>query len=423
MKLRLDVSRKRSVQLGALALVSLVAAFVLAPRAFIVQAEILGRKMVSVLPQTEWVWPVAVTMGVALLTSPYARHRWPKWTRLYHGITLTLGLVVVAVFLTAWPRQALLALSALAAIGLLAAWVVVLPRRHAPPLTAKALRGLSDPQKRLEQADARLKLQNDLRTTALQAIGGLAVLAGALLAFQQLSTDRQKAIDDRELTRQGQASERFTTAIGQLGSDRREVQLGAIYGLEQIATQAPDNRLAVVEVLVAYLHRRTPQPDKPADPLASSVAELRDRAPDVQAALTVLGRRKPNPNDPPLDLRGLDLRRADLHGADLSKAKLDGTDLTEADLSGANLSSTKLGLTKLSAATFSGATLIGTSFYEGNLSFAHFSGTDLSQTTDLDVANLRDADADHTTKWPNGIDPHDKGVTFTDEPHNEAPSE
>ena len=58
----------------------------------------------------------------------------------------------------------------------------------------------------------RLKLQNDLRTTALQAIAGLAVLAGAVLAFQQLTADRQQATATQELTRQGQASERFTRA-------------------------------------------------------------------------------------------------------------------------------------------------------------------------------------------------------------------
>jgi hypothetical protein len=44
---------------------------------------------------------------------------------------------------------------------------------------------------------------------------------------------------DRTVTLQGQASERFTRAIDQLGSDRHEVQLGGIYGLEQIVQQAP----------------------------------------------------------------------------------------------------------------------------------------------------------------------------------------
>lgn len=104
----------------------------------------------------------------------------------------------------------------------------------------------------MELTDARLKLQNDLRTTALQAIAGLAVLAGAVLAFQQLTTDRQQA-----------------------------------------------NRLAVTEVLVAFLHRRGA---RPANPTTQPAEKLRVRAPEVQAALTVLIRRAPPPADPPLNL-------------------------------------------------------------------------------------------------------------------------
>src|SRR5215207_4682022 len=99
----------------------------------------------------------------------------------------------------------------------------------------------------------------------------------------------------------------FTHAIDQLGSDRQEVQLGGIYGLEQIAQQAPANRLAVTEVLVAYLRRRSPAPVKspPRGP-DRFISELRIRAADVQAALTVLGRRQSAPDDPPLNLVALD---------------------------------------------------------------------------------------------------------------------
>ena len=134
-------------------------------------------------------------------------------------------------------------------------------RRRYPPMSAEELKqdGL-DARDRLELHDARLKHQDDLRTSAVQALVGVAVLAGAFLAYQA-------ATADRGLTRQGQASERFTRAIDQLGNDRRrEAQIGGIYGLEQIARQSPDeNRLAVTEVLVAYLHRRA-APPSPAQP-------------------------------------------------------------------------------------------------------------------------------------------------------------
>lgn len=56
------------------------------------------------------------------------------------------------------------------------------------------------------------------------------------------------------------------------------------------------------------------------------------RAPDIQAALNVIGRRPTHKGDPPLDLTQIDLRKANLGGVDLAKAQLDWANLTEAQL-------------------------------------------------------------------------------------------
>jgi hypothetical protein len=274
------------------------------------------------------------------------------------------------------------------------------------------------------------QLQNDLRTTALQAIGGLALLAGAVLAFQQLTADRQQAVATQGLTRQGQASERFTRAIDQLGSDRREVQLGGIYGLEQVAQQAPDNRLALTEVLVAYLHRRVPRPAKP-PPSDTPVEDLRTRVPDAQAALTVLGRRVEQ-GDPRLDLRALDLRRADLHSADLRRADLLDADLRrafllDADLRDANLGDADLrraflGRAFLGRAVLRDADLRDANFGDADLGDAVLSGADLRGAVlsgaalgdaVLLGADLRGATADQNTLWPGGFDWQGAGVRPT----------
>jgi hypothetical protein len=373
------------------------------------------------LQQTRWSWALAATAGIVVLTSPRARHRWPKQAhREWIALALAGGLVALAgLTATIGVGKALLTLGGVVLVGVLAAWALVGPARLAPPLAASELERLSGSE-RLEAANARLKLQNDLRTTALQAIAGLAVLAGAVLGFQQLTEDRQQAAADRELTRQGQASERFTRAISQLGSDRREVQLGGIYGLEQIAKQAPDNRLVVTEVLVAYLHRRAP---RSANPSTSSSTELRERAPDVQAALTVLGRRlneldplnPPHPPDPHLDLRALDLRGADLYQADLSLADLRGADLRNAvigraglsfaDLRGADLRGARLWQTDLAGADLRQADLRGTSFSEVGLLG--------DPEVEYERANLRNAKADERTQWPEGFDWRLAGVTMS----------
>jgi hypothetical protein len=338
------------------------------------------------LGQTTWIWPLAVTAGLAVLTSPRVRQRWPEQRhRGWIGLGVAVGLVALTILtMYVGPSRGLLALGAIVLVVLLAVWVLVLPNRLAPTIPAATLDRLSDVG-RLEATNAQVKLHNDLRTTALQAIAGLAVLAGAFLGFQQLSEDRQQAAADRELVRQGQASERFTRAINQLGSDRREVQLGGIYGLEQIAEQAPDNYLAVTQVLVAYLHRRAPRSAKPT---TDAFEELRVRAPDVQAVLTVLQRTYDE--GPSLDLRELDLRGAVLEGPNLASADFRGSDLRDASFIYINLRGAK----------FSRADLRGAS-----LSRAYF-----GSQWDGPTAKFRKAKADESTSWPTDFDWRKAGV-------------
>jgi hypothetical protein len=353
--------------------------------------------------------------------------RWPHRSRWFWvGLAVFVGLVgFTTVAMAAGPRWLIVAVGVAGGAGLLVVGVVVRPRRLAPPLAPSEVERLSDFQ-RLEATDRRHKLRNDLVTTALQPVAVLAVLAGAFVAFQQLTEDRQQALADRVLTRQGQAGERFTRAVDQLGSDRQDVQLGGIYGLGQIARQDPDSRLAVTDVLVAYLRRRAAPPAKP--PTNRSV-ELGVRAPDVQAALTVLGRPETESVDSALDLRGLDLSGADLIGADLSGADLTGADLARAFLNNANLTGVGLGgatldqaelidanltrakltianlaATRLIRVRFTGAELDGTVLRGADLTGADFTGVDLEQ------AYLTDAVADHTTRWPSRFNPRRAGV-------------
>jgi uncharacterized protein YjbI with pentapeptide repeats len=372
------------------------------------------------------------------------------------------------------PHVGLLALGVVMALGLLATWVLVLPRWLAPDVPDEVLGPISE-RARLEATNARVKLRNDLRTTPLQAIAWLAALAGAVLAFQQLTADRQQADADRNVTQQGQASERFTRAISDLGNQRSEGQLSGVYGLEKIAQQAPENRLAVTEILISYLHRRIPLPANknparrwPSDDL--SVEELGVRAPDAQAALTVLGRRQITSTDNPLDLRELDLRRADLRGANLSFANFEGSDLhlaklgdpnlsdpeprgadlrsasfydtnlsgadfSDANLRGANLSAyaersasfvnadlreANLNEAKLGGANLSGADLrgIGNNIRIADLSGTVLFGTDLRGVHFFD-ANLYGARCDRDTKWPDGFDWQDHGARLEPGSHPE----
>src|SRR6266566_1420125 len=77
----------------------------------------------------------------------------------------------------------------------------------------------------------RLAAQNDIRSTLIQSLAGLALLLGAsLTAYFSLGTIR--------LNTQGQITDRFTKAIDQLGNDRLEIRLGGIYSLARIAQES-----------------------------------------------------------------------------------------------------------------------------------------------------------------------------------------
>jgi Pentapeptide repeats (8 copies) len=334
--------------------------------------------------------------------------------------------------------------------GGLVAWVVVLPGRLAPPVPEDELAKVADPKARLEAADARLRLRHDLRNGTLQTLAVVAVLAGAVLGFWQLGEDRSNAAADRELTRQGQASERFTRAVNQLSDRRVETRIGGIYGLAQVAEQAPDNNGPVGEVLLAWINH-LPRPD----PMPT--ARLSEYAPDLQAALTVLthfDKDRDGAKDYTwllnrLDLHALDLRRADLGGADLGGADLGGADLGAADLGaatlvgadlldarlidgrlvGADLTRARLGGADLTRVNLIGANLGGANLTRANLTRADLAGATLVGA-DLRFARLGDADltwarlserdrgearlsgavANDRTKWPAGFDWRRAGV-------------
>jgi hypothetical protein len=86
------------------------------------------------------------------------------------------------------------------------------------------------------------KLQNDARTTLLQALGGAVLLIGLYFTLKNL-----------QLTQDRQITERYTRAVEQLGSDKLELRLGAIYALERIARDSERDHWPIMEILTAYV--------------------------------------------------------------------------------------------------------------------------------------------------------------------------
>jgi hypothetical protein len=192
---------------------------------------------------------------------------------------------------------------------------------------------------------------------------------------------------NHELTRQTfaeQGRDRYTMAIEQLGSDKLDVRLGGIYNLEFAARDPARDHPTVMEVLAAFVREHSHKQW----PLTESGTHVPgpEPRPDVQAALTVIGRRDNSRDREPINLAGADLVRADLTDALLTDALL-----TRALLDDATLSDAYLTRAYLRGATLRGAHLDGAHLDGADLMGADLNGAILYRA-DLMSARLRDAD-------------------------------
>ena len=242
----------------------------------------------------------------------------------------------------------------------------------------------------------RFDVENEARKTIAQIVAGSAVLVGLYFTWGTL-----------DLNREGQITDRFTKAISQLGEagpEKLAMRLGGIYALERIARDSKKDHWSIMEVLTAYVRETAPWPPKEAQPSKGNQFPREEPpttqeqppakpATDIQAILTVLGRRTHTyGNGETLrlhlvrtDLRGASLWEAKLQGARFWGAQLQGADLTGVQLQGADLTGAQLQAVSLLGAQLRGAKLRG-----ARLEWAEFWGAQL-QEADLTGAHLNGA--------------------------------
>ena len=187
---------------------------------------------------------------------------------------------------------------------------------------------------------AALQAARESVRTQLLTLGAGVFAAGALIFTARNFTLSRRTVEltrqTLKLAEQGQVTDRYAKAIEQLGTRKKlGVRLGGIYALERVARDSPRDHAVVMEVLAAFIrdhsHKELPPP-------ASSRGEPgRATRPDIQAAVTVIGRRDTTIDRGQINLRGTYLPNADLTGVKLAEADLTGADLTGADLALANL--------------------------------------------------------------------------------------
>jgi hypothetical protein len=234
-----------------------------------------------------------------------------------------------------------------------------------------------------------LQQARDAARGRLLTLGAGLFAAGALIFTAQNYRLARRTLG---LTEQGQVTDRYTKAIEQLGSyNKLDVRIGGIYALERVARDSPRDHPTVIEVLAAFIreHSREPWPvPRHGDGAQHPEPFVR---PDVQAALTVIGRRDVTNDQQRIDLTGAVLPSALLFDAHLVWTRLVGATLTNAVLTRANL-----GHALLADADLAGANLTGAHLNDAKLNRTNLTGADLTGA-DLTGADLTDA------QWPENV--------------------
>jgi len=265
-----------------------------------------------------------------------------------------------------------------------------------------------------------LQRVNEARATLVQTIGGLILIVGLFFTWRTVRTteknlkvSQEATAKNLEIAQEGLVTQRFSRAIELLGSDKLGVRLGGIYALERVARESRRDHWPIMEILTAFARENASW--KHGDPPQA----IRT---DVQAVLTVLGRRNKTheaigmrrslSESRKLDLRSTNLQGADLFGADfaganftysnLSKSKMLNTNLqyanlNEADLSESHITGSNLKDTKLSGTRFDSATLFETKF-DWSIWIARSGGPDPTsfEGAQIQLCSLRN------TKFPSG---------------------
>ena len=265
-------------------------------------------------------------------------------------------------------------------------------------------RALASVKRTITNADWQRRL-----TTLAAVVTAIAIIAGLFITnaadrdtANALREQQKLATDQYRLQERGQVTDRFAKAVDQLGADKIDTRLGAIYSLERLMKDSADDEPAI---LSRSFQRSS---GTVATSLAIAIRTLPDAlVPDIQASLTVLGRR-PNaaaPANRKIDLSGARLvgakiphalfAGANLHGSVFSEANLDGADLRGVDMSGSVLANASVRNATLSNSDLTSIDLSNTNLMGSNLGGAKLGGKPTLTNANLLGANLSTTQVDN----------------------------
>jgi uncharacterized protein YjbI with pentapeptide repeats len=287
-------------------------------------------------------------------------------------------------------------------------------------------------REKLEPKD-QVELEIQARSTLIQIIGGVAVIASIAftaanlqLTAKNVASAEENFKSTNELARFTQITDRYSNAVQQLQNPSMEVRLAGIYSLGILAQETSDlskpdpqtqptlvhraNEYHKLILLVLAAHVRSSAARRERGAEAGNLKEpakgvaaqsVSDGIPqDVQTILTVIGGRDVQSEDKDLVI---DLEGSDLHGADMSGGNFKRVNFTQCNLSGAALTSANLKEAKLKEVDLTGsdlsktdmesADLQGATLNNTNFEGAHMKGTKLILAK-ISSSNFHDAEFD-----------------------------
>lgn len=206
----------------------------------------------------------------------------------------------------------------------------------------------------------------------------------AAVAQQQAGVAQQQAEvtqKQAEVAQKGLQNDRYQRGSEMLGSEALSTRISGIYALEHLARDHPeDYHIQIMDLLCAFIRNPQIRTNDTENATQSSV-NTNSLAPDVQEALSVIGRRSQNQRK---------LEEKEKWRINLSQARLTGAYLMNAHLERTYLESTHLERSDLRNAHFEGADLRGTHLESATLWRANFEDA-FMLNTHLELADLEKA--------------------------------
>lgn len=234
----------------------------------------------------------------------------------------------------------------------------------------------------------------DARTVLVQVLIGAGAIVSALYAAKTFI-----------LSRASQQNDRFASAIESLGNQNSiAVRQGGVHTLYLLTEERQSFWPAAQELLCAFVVERLS---------LRTQSDSAEAYPDVQAALSALGKRPSfavgapmkGPGLENMNLAGFNLMSANLERARLSNSKLQGALLSDAIMSHVYAADAAFEGADLAGADLRNATLTKCNFASANMLKARLDGAHVADAEFANAINMRSGQLRHCTGQPGSAPP------------------